>query len=138
MGEGVSRLAVGLERANPGGWVFGLEHRPDDGAALPALLLQTPVDRLRARLEAYDETALLHDATVLLVHRQPAACRDHLALSRGGLDEALPFQLSEEGLSAFGKHFGDRLAGPLDDEIVGVDELPAQTAGRRPADRGLA
>ena len=73
MGEGVARLTVGLERSNPGGRVFGLEHRPDYGAALPALLLQATVNRLRPRLDAYNEAALLHGAAVLFVHRQPAA-----------------------------------------------------------------
>ena len=81
---------VQWERAYPG-WRSALSARILEGGSSDSSIGRTmaprcrlsfskpPADRLRTRLEAYDDAVLLHDAAVLLVHRQPAACRDHPA-----------------------------------------------------------
>ena len=91
VGEGIARLTLGLQRANPPFEICGLEQDACDRAA-PALLLSLEpfVNRLWTRLQADHDAGLLHEFAVALVHRNAASGRHYPMGVFGCPREAVP------------------------------------------------
>ena len=136
----VRPLALALQRLDAPQRIVRLQHRPRHRLCAVQLrdVGEPPVDRLGTRLQRHHQPRTEHPAERLVVHHRPGASRDDDALLACELRDGRALQLAERGLAVLGEDASNRLAGALDDALVGVLEPPAQETGGAASDGALS
>ena len=145
VGASIVELSLGLQGMDALDEVGGVQHGSGDQIiTLVGLLLSQASDKcVGTRFQEHNDTGAVHDGAVPLVHDYAAAGGDHLVARAGNCLQCLPLN-SPKFLLAMPRE--DVLDGhPLrrDNQVVGIDELPAEQSrdlmpGRRLAGPGEA
>ncbi len=138
VGQGIEGLTPALQLSDTGDGVWASQEWAIQGLVGLSALAETAQDRLRARLQTDDEAAVGQEAAVVRAEDGAAADGDDGPLAGAGLADGGRLQFAEAGLAVLLEDVGDRFAGGLLDEGVGVNDLPAQSLGDDGGDEGLA
>ena len=137
--QGVAGLPFGLQLRDAPHRVSPRQHGPDHRAGGPVPLDRQALQyRIRARLEAHDDSTPGHEGAIGLGHRDASSSRNDLPASSAEPGKDIRLVLSEGGLALLLEYFGNRPPGRGFYLVVHVDVAPAQQVRSYATDGGLA